>query len=59
MPSRPMFTTPDRSENNPPSAASTIGTESSNAAEAVPELVRSDAPVMTRIDASTKTSMVA
>ena len=59
MPSRPIFTTPDRSENNPPSAAKTIGTESSSAAEAVPVLVKSDAPVMTRIDAKTKTSITA
>ena len=59
MPSRPMFTTPARSENKPPSAANTIGTDKRRAAEAVPVLVRSEAPVMMRIDAKTKTSMVA
>ena len=59
MPSRPIFTTPDRSENKPPSAAKTIGIDRSNAAEAVPVLVKSDAPVMTRIDAKTKTSITA
>ena len=59
MPSRPMFTTPARSENKPPRAARTIGTESNRAADAVPELVRSEAPVMIRIDAKTKTSIVA
>ena len=49
MPSRPMFTTPARSANKPPRAAKTIGTESNKAACAVPTLVKSDAPVTTRI----------
>ena len=44
-----MFTTPARSANKPPSAAKTIGTESKRAACAVPTLVKSDAPVATRI----------
>jgi len=44
-----MFTTPARSENKPPSPAKIIGTESSNAADAVPTLVRSVATVITRI----------
>jgi hypothetical protein len=59
MPSSPIFTTPARSEKRPPSAARTIGTERSKAADAVPVLVKSDAPVMTRIDAKTKTSITA
>jgi hypothetical protein len=54
-----MFTTPERSENKPPSAAKTIGTERSKAAEAVPVLVKSEAPVMTRMDANTNTNIVA
>ena len=49
MPSRPMFTTPERSENKPPSPAKTIGTESKSAADAVPILVKSLAPVIKRI----------
>ena len=44
-----MFTTPERSENNPPNPAKTIGTESKRAAEAVPTLVRSLAPVIKRM----------
>ena len=59
MPSRPIFTTPARSENKPPSAAKTIGTESSSAADAVPVLVKSLAPVISRMDAKTKTSITA
>ena len=49
MPSSPIFTTPARSANKPPSAAKTIGIESKSAACAVPTLVRSDAPVVIRI----------
>jgi hypothetical protein len=54
-----MFTTPARSENKPPNAAKTIGTESNSAADAVPVLVKLDAPVMTLIDASAKRRIVA
>ena len=49
IPSRPILTTPARSENNPPSPAKMIGTESNNAAETVPTLVNSVAPVINRI----------
>ena len=49
IPSRPIFTTPARSENNPPSPAKMIGTESNNAADTVPTLVNSVAPVINRI----------
>ena len=59
MPSRPMFTTPVRSENKPPSPAKTIGTESKSAAEAVPVLVKSLAPVINRIIDMTRISSVA
>ena len=41
-----MFTTPARSENNPPSPARTIGTDKRSAADAVPTLVKSFAPVI-------------
>jgi hypothetical protein len=54
-----MFTTPARSENKPPSAAKTIGTDNKSAADAVPMLVKFDAPVMTLIEASAKSSIVA
>ena len=54
IPSRPIFTTPARSENNPPSPARTIGTDRSKAADAVPTLVKSVAPVITRIIESNK-----
>ena len=59
MPSRPMFTTPERSENNPPSPAKTIGTERRSAAEAVPMLVKSLAPVIKRIIDMTRIKSVA
>ena len=49
IPSSPMLTTPARSENRPPSPAKIIGTESNKAADAVPILVKSVAPVMSRI----------
>jgi hypothetical protein len=49
IPSRPILTTPARSENNPPSPAKIIGTESNNAADTVPTLVNSVAPVINRI----------
>ena len=59
MPSRPIFTTPERSENKPPRPARAIGTESNSAAEAVPMLVKSEAPVSMRIIESTKINSAA
>ncbi|CAB4728215.1 unannotated protein [freshwater metagenome] len=56
MPSKPMFTTPERSEKSPPSPAKTIGTESNNAADAVPTLVKSVAPVIWRTIDKIKTT---
>ena len=57
MPSRPIFTTPERSEKRPPSAAIAIGTESNSAADAVPALVKSDAPVIVLITDKPKTKL--
>ena len=59
MPSRPIFTTPARSENKPPRAAKTIGTESKSAADAVPMLVKFEAPVITLIEAKANNNIVA
>src|SRR3954470_1269353 len=55
MPSRPMFTTPARSEKSPPSAARPIGTASSRAAAKVDDDLRACWPEMTRT-AETRTS---
>ena len=46
MPSRPIFTTPERSENKPPRAAIAIGTDNKRAEDAVPTLVKSEALVI-------------
>jgi hypothetical protein len=54
-----MFTTPARSENKPPRAAKTIGTESKSAADAVPVLVKFEAPVIALIEARAKRRIVA
>ena len=59
MPSRPILTTPARSENKPPSPASAIGTESKSAADAVPTLVNSEALVSMRIIVRVKTKSMA
>ena len=48
MPSRPMLTTPARSENSPPSAASPIGTASSRAADIVDDEVSAFSPLIAR-----------
>ena len=48
MPSRPMLTTPARSENRPPSAARPIGTASSSAADIVDDEVRAVSPLIAR-----------
>ena len=55
MPSRPMFTTPERSDQRPPSPAMPIGTARARAAPAVPLEVRSSAPVITRVMLSRRT----
>ena len=52
MPSRPMFTTPARSENRPPRPASPIGTASSSAAAIVDDDVRACSPLISRTTAS-------
>ena len=48
MPSRPMLTTPTRSENKPPSAANTIGDMAPMAAMKVSPAVRSGASARIR-----------
>src|SRR6185312_8349558 len=48
MPSRPMFTTPERSDHKPPSPHKAIGMASVNVAARVPADVMSCAPVTTR-----------
>jgi hypothetical protein len=48
MPSRPMFTTPERSDHRPPSPHKAIGMASVNVAASVPADVMSCAPVTTR-----------
>src|SRR5215211_3935968 len=48
MPSRPMFTTPARSDHNPPRPARPIGTAHCSASRTWPLDVRSSAPVITR-----------
>jgi hypothetical protein len=54
-----MFTTPARSENKPPRAAKIIGTDNKSAADAVPILVKFDAPVMTLMEARANSNIVA
>ena len=53
MPSRPMFTTPARSDHSPPRPARPIGTAAASAAPMAPAEVRSSAPVTTRTSDST------
>ena len=48
MPSRPMLTTPARSENSPPRAARPIGTASSSAADIVDDEVSASSPLIAR-----------
>ena len=48
MPSRPMFTTPERSDHMPPRPARAIGTARVIVAPTVPPEVMSFAPLMTR-----------
>src|SRR4051812_19896672 len=54
-----MLTTPERSENSPPSAASPIGTASSSAAATVEDDVSACSPLITRMAASRTTAATA
>ena len=56
IPSRPMLTTPARSDHRPPRPAMPIGTASPTAAATVPAEVRSAAPVIVRTMASRKST---
>ena len=48
MPSRPMLTTPERSDHRPPRPASRIGTDATSAARRAPVELTSSAPVIWR-----------